>query len=647
MFKDLKFARKIMLLPGIALVALGIIALVTWRTVDRNSELSEQTADGFFPASELYRDLDEMLGIIQRTLPEIFASSDLDRLEETDAFRDQFIVRLNEGKNNKAVDRASLEALEVAFLEYYKVARLTTVRMVSGDVGPDVRETQRRTVEQGKALQDSLGIGREAARSSIEGAFNEIKKNNSFSLAWIVIAGVIALAGLMMVSLLVINHLNQSVRQAVDAADRLARGDLEGVELKVTSRDEIGQLMSSMQGMVQYFLGMAKVAKSISRGEVNVGVKLRGERDILGRAFGGMIEYFQDMGKVAGSIAAGDLALRVEPRSDEDALGHAFADMLEKLRETIGEVRAEVQILASASVELSATASSVSQRTNEQGASVEETTASLEEMTASITQNASNSRQMEQMARRGAADAEESSSAVNETVRAMKTIAEKISIIEEIAYQTNLLALNAAIEAARAGEHGRGFAVVASEVRKLAERSQKAAQEISGLASSSVEVAERSGSLLDQLQPAIRSTAELVQEVAAASDEQSSAVAQINRAMSEVDRVTQHNAAASEELSRTASQMSVQANSLQQLMDFFQLDGRRGQGKSGRAEDAVKKAKDEGKTKRELRDRERDAGDEHDPGDERGVVRELVPRGGRRAAGGATLHAIDTEFERF
>src|SRR5262249_751705 len=184
-----------------------------------------------------------------------------------------------------------------------------------------------------------------------------------------------------------------------------------------------------------------------------------------------------------------------------------------------------------------------------------------------------NSGQMESMAVKGTTDVEESAQAVKQSVEAMTRIAEKISIIEEIAYQTNLLALNAAIEAARAGEHGRGFAVVATEGRKLAERRQAGAKDIGGLATSSVEVAQRSGRLLGELVPTIRRTADLVREVAAASNEQSAGVAQISRAMSMVDQVTQRNASASEELASTAEEMAGQAEALQQTIAFFNTAG--------------------------------------------------------------------------
>jgi methyl-accepting chemotaxis protein len=287
------------------------------------------------------------------------------------------------------------------------------------------------------------------------------------------------------------------------------------------------------------------------------------------RQLGGEPEY---TASVAHAVAEGDLSVHIETKSgDTSSLLAAMKGMVERLASVIAEVRSGADTLGSASSQVASTAQILSQGTGEQAASVEETSSSLEEMGASITRNAESSRRMQGMAQDGAANAEESGRAVDETLVAMKSIAEKIGIIEEIAYQTNLLALNAAIEAARAGDHGKGFAVVAAEVRKLAERSQKAAKEIGALAGSSVSVAERSGELIRQLVPAIKMTAEIVQEVAAASEEQSTGVGQVSKAMGAVDQVTQRNASAAEELSSTAEEMSAQAEGLQQLIGFFKM----------------------------------------------------------------------------
>jgi methyl-accepting chemotaxis protein len=274
-------------------------------------------------------------------------------------------------------------------------------------------------------------------------------------------------------------------------------------------------------------------------------------------------------------ISRGDLRenVKVTGRDEVGMLLSSMSAMTAKLSEVIAEVRGGAEALANASGQVSSTAQGLSQGTGEQAASVEETTSSLEEMSASISQNAENSRQTESMAKQGSKNAEEGGRSVSETVAAMRAIAEKISIIEEIAYQTNLLALNAAIEAARAGEHGKGFAVVATEVRKLAERAQVAAKEIGSVAGTSVKVAERTGQLVTELVPTIRKTADLVQEVAAASQEQSAGVAQVSKAMGVVDQVTQRNASAAEELSSTAEEMSSQAEALQQLVAFFQVNG--------------------------------------------------------------------------
>ena len=279
--------------------------------------------------------------------------------------------------------------------------------------------------------------------------------------------------------------------------------------------------------------------------------------------------------EVSTRLAEGDLAVKLDAttRDETGLLLAAMDNMVSKLSQIISEVRSGAESLSSASEEISATSQSLSQATSEQAASVEETSASIEQMTASISQNTENAKVTDGMASKASQEASEGGDAVRQTVAAMKQIAHKIGIIDDIAYQTNLLALNAAIEAARAGDHGKGFAVVAAEVRKLAERSQVAAQDIGQVATNSVELAERAGKLLDEMVPNIKKTSDLVQEITAASEEQSSGVGQINAAVNQLSKVTQQNASSSEELAATAEEMSGQAEQLQQLMSFFKLGG--------------------------------------------------------------------------
>jgi methyl-accepting chemotaxis protein len=288
-----------------------------------------------------------------------------------------------------------------------------------------------------------------------------------------------------------------------------------------------------------------------------------------------MLDPLRSIVTTAEAIGSGDLDVRIEAHT-EDETGQALTamkTMAARLQEVVADVKGAADNVAGGSQQMSSISEQMSEGTTEQAASAEEASSSVEQMTSTIKQNADNALQTEKIAQKSAKDALESGKAVAEAVTAMKEIAGKITIIEEIARQTNLLALNAAIEAARAGEQGKGFAVVAAEVRKLAERSQNAAGEISQLSGSSVEVSERAGAMLSKLVPDIQKTAELVQEISAASKEQNLGADQINGAIQQLNRVIQQNAGAAEEMSSTAAELASQAEQLQSTIAFFKMHG--------------------------------------------------------------------------
>ena len=287
----------------------------------------------------------------------------------------------------------------------------------------------------------------------------------------------------------------------------------------------------------------------------------------------------------AEQIAHGNLTVTIRERSAQDKLTQALISMVAGLTRTVTEIRGIAGEVASASQAISTSSVQVSNGASAQAASAEEASSSMEEMVSNIKQNADNSQQTDKIATKSAKDAQESGKCVLGAVSAMKEIASKISIIEEIARQTNLLALNAAIEAARAGEHGKGFAVVAAEVRKLAERSQKAAGEINQLSGTTVKASERAGEMLDKLVPDIQKTAELVQEITAASKEQDTGSEQINKALQQLEKVIQENASAAEEMASTTEELTGQADQLMTALGFFRT-GEVGMEHTGRAPDA-------------------------------------------------------------
>jgi methyl-accepting chemotaxis protein len=439
-------------------------------------------------------------------------------------------------------DIAKLLKVDGDLMHYAKEA--ATVRATDISMQPATLKVR---AELFKSIDDLVSLVKAKLAEDQAGAIADYGQARALLIGIIAASIIVALAAGAWISIAIARGLGK----AVGLANAVAIGDL-GQSITVKDDDEIGDLVKSLNGMVANLNNTAKIAEA---------------------------------------IANGDLSVQAKPLSDKDTLGIALERMVAKLREIVSDAVRASDSVSSGSVQLSASAEQLSQGATEQASATEEASSSMEEMASNVKQNADNASQTEKIARQSALDAEASGVAVTRAVQAMETIAQKIGIVQEIARQTDLLALNAAVEAARAGEHGRGFAVVASEVRKLAERSQAAAQEIGTLSGATVSSAREAGAMLARLVPDIKRTAELVEEITAACREQDIGCEQINKAIQQLDSVTQQNAAASEQVSATSEQLTSQATSLQQTIAYFRIEENRPKAKPDQTDRDVGKLK--------------------------------------------------------
>ncbi|MDP2099807.1 MAG: methyl-accepting chemotaxis protein [Methylobacter sp.] len=525
--------------------------------------------------------------LLAQSVPGIDAAPYLEALAK---YRDRARDNLEKARSMFYTEegKAKYTELDAAYKVYIE-SQDKTLEMAKQEEAAGLQQQDRKSTLY--AMQDGRVFADKA--DDLMTALSQVKEANAkqasddtsalyVSSKWLMISVIaVSLAVGILLGFLITRSITRPLNIGRDTAQKIAEGDLS-TKIDVTSSDETGQLLTALKTMQDNLIKVVSEIKGIvaaaNKGDFSTKMEMNGKAgytkelsELLNQLSDTVDIAFKDTIRVSEALEQGDLTKTVtrDYQGAFDQVKQSLNNTVAKLSNVIGEVRGAADALSSASEEVSATAQNMSQATSEQAASVEETSASVEQMSASIDQNTENAKVTDGMATQASEEAVQGGEAVKQTVSAMKSIAGKIGIIDDIAYQTNLLALNAAIEAARAGEHGKGFAVVAAEVRKLAERSQIAAQEIGELAESSVEMAESAGKLLDTIVPSIKKTSDLVQEITAASEEQSSGVGQINTAMDQLNQITQQNASSSEQLAATSEEMSGQAAQLQELMGFF------------------------------------------------------------------------------
>jgi methyl-accepting chemotaxis protein len=625
-FYNLKISAKILTVVFIVLALTVFLGVFSIMQISQVNNGAVELATNWLPSVKALGRIDVILQEVRRGELQHINSATPEDMVKYEKVLDTCFDNLKKkmAEYEKMISSAEEKKIYADFAAAWGVYMETHNKVMALSKGNKNKEAIA-LVRSDPSFNTALGHLREDVDLNNKGADEEYRKSiATYSRARTLIIGVIVAAVLtgILLAFLVARIISRALQTGVALANSLAQGDLS-VTIAEAGKDETGQLLSSMRAMTESIKALvadsimlsqaavegrlairadvskhkgayreviegvnstlnavigplnvaAEYVERISKGDMpsQITDEYNGEFNAIKNNLNVLIQATGTITAAAKEVAGGNLTVQLVERSANDELMRSLSSMVAKLSEVVADVKGASDNVAAGSQQMSSGSEELSQGASEQAAAAEEASSAMEEMSANIRQNADNALQTEKIAVKSAQDAQEGGKAVLQTVSAMKDIAGKISIIEEIARQTNLLALNAAIEAARAGEHGKGFAVVASEVRKLAERSQKAAAEISELSSSSVEVAVRAGDMLTRMLPDIQKTAELVQEISASCKEQDTGAEQINKAIQQLDQVIQQNAAAAEEMSSTAEELSSQSEQLQDTIGYFNI----------------------------------------------------------------------------
>jgi len=564
------FRERIRLLPLGAAAALGIIFVLSTSLGMLNTRRLSKIDEQYYPALRIARDQRETLARLQRDLQDAVGARDSAMLAVTDSVSRVFRLEADSAIATRTETRADSEIVQ-HFDQYYASAYKLSGLLIRDQADDSTMQATQAMMSQYNTLRGMVADRITGDEKAIQGEFRAARRVEIIGLGAVVLISLLATIGLAALAVAATTSLTEPLDEMASVADRIAGGELS-VEIREGGRDEVGRVLQSMRGMMDYLKEMSSVAGAIAGGNLGCAVHPRSDRDEFGTSLAAMVSYLGEMSLMAEQIAGGDLTVHVRSRNGDDAFGRSFTEMVGRLKSVVAQLHEASDSIAASSSQMRDSANELASSAGEGADGIRGVLSQLTDMGDSVRRNAERGTAMEQQARDGMVRTREGMRFVQEGIDSTEQIFVSTSVIENIATLSNLLALNAAIEAARAGVHGLGFGVVANEVQSLAADAQAAAGDISRVTKESRAKGERSRETLRALVLGIEGTTKLVEELASTSSQQAQSLARVEESMTHVDQVTVRNAASAEEFAATAEELSTHAGRLRELIGQFRID---------------------------------------------------------------------------